>query len=461
MATLNKSRTRGPAPKTHGGAPAVRTSKLESLERSVMACLLWEDTFYEDGISIADRITTGVANASLTEAADIAIAAREQQHLRHVPLLVVREMARRGGQRDSHIIGETLTRVIQRPDELTEFLAIYWKDNPDAPLSSQVKKGLAGAFDKFDEYQLAKYNRTGKAVTLRDVMFLTHPKPRHGRGDMYKRLANGELKTPDTWEVALSSRGNTKAEWERLLEEDRLGGLALLRNLRNMQQAGVKDTLVKDALINGNYRRVLPFRFVAAAKSAPRYEYAIDQAFLGTLSQAPKIPGKTVVVIDVSGSMYGGSVSRNSDMDRAHAACALGAVLREVCEDVVVYATAGSDAHRRHKTQIVPARRGIGLVDSIYNMCGPLGGGGIFLNQVCEFLAAQENDVDHMIVITDEQDCAGANDAPSKAVPLGKVSNYLLNVNTYKNGIGYGPKWTHINGWSESVVKYITQVERG
>ena len=68
------------------------------------------------------------------------------------------------------LVGETLARVIQRADELTEFLAIYWKDGR-VPLSGQVKKGLAAAFGKFDAYQLAKYDRPGP-VRLRDALFL-------------------------------------------------------------------------------------------------------------------------------------------------------------------------------------------------------------------------------------------------------------------------------------------------
>ena len=67
-------------------------------------------------------------------------------------------------------MAETLTRVIQRADELTEFVAIYWSEGK-LPLSAQVKKGLAAAFRKFDAYALAKYNRENP-VKLRDVLFL-------------------------------------------------------------------------------------------------------------------------------------------------------------------------------------------------------------------------------------------------------------------------------------------------
>ena len=104
------------------------------------------------------------------------------------------------------------------------------------PLSGQVKKGLAAAFPKFDEYQLAKYDRGGP-IKLRDVLFLCHAKPRDAaQAGVWKKLIWGRLTTPDTWEVALSSGADKREAWERLLRENKLGALALLRNLRNMRR---------------------------------------------------------------------------------------------------------------------------------------------------------------------------------------------------------------------------------
>jgi hypothetical protein len=99
------------------------------------------------------------------------------------------------------------------------------------------------------------------------------------------------------------------------------------------------------------------------------------------------------------------------------------------------------------------------LVDAIYNLCHPLGGGGIFLKQVCDFIDGAEKNIERLIVITDEQDCArDPKDSPLNAKPLGKY-NYVINVGTYKNGIGYG-KWTNISGWSEAVLNYIIESEK-
>src|SRR6202012_4903169 len=121
-------------------------------------CLLWEDQFYEDGVAIAGRIADLVPTVDADRVAALAVEGRERMKLRHAPLLLVREMARHKTHRA--LVSETLARVIQRADELSEFIAIYGKDGR-VPLSGQVKKGLAAAFPKFDEYQLAKYDRAG------------------------------------------------------------------------------------------------------------------------------------------------------------------------------------------------------------------------------------------------------------------------------------------------------------
>ncbi len=207
-----------PRLRTHEGAPAKAITPEQALRRSVLSCMLWEGEFYEDGVQIAGRIRELVPQVAAEKVAALAVEARERMKLRHAPLLLVREMARLATHRA--LVAETLTRVIQRADELSEFVAIYWAGGRQ-PLSAQVKKGLAAAFCKFDEYALAKYDRAG-AVRLRDVLFLSHARPvDEAQAALWKRLAENQLATPDTWEVALSATGRDGAEkrevWERLL----------------------------------------------------------------------------------------------------------------------------------------------------------------------------------------------------------------------------------------------------
>jgi hypothetical protein len=445
-------------PRTHEGAPAVapRTPMAE-LRRAVASCLLWEDQFYEEGVDIAERIAALAARVDPADLAALAVEARTGMKLRHAPLWLLVALMKHDTAGKVDVAG-TVAQVIRRADEMGELVALYWKDGK-RPLPAAMKRGLAKAFGTFDAYQLAKYDRKA-AVRLKDVLRLVHPKPAdEAQAALWKQVVDGTLAAPDTWEVALSGGADKKETFERLIRENRLGYLALLRNLRNMDQSGVDFELVRAAILaRRGAHNVFPFRFVAAARAAPRYEEAIDAAMLAELAQRPKLPGTTVVVIDVSGSMYGGRVSAKSDMDRALAASALGAIAREMCERPVIYATAGSDAARKHRTELVPPRRGMALVDAIHGLCMPLGGGGIFTKQVCDYLRKKEGPVDRMIVITDEQDCGvGAGDSPLAADPIGR-RNYMINVASYRNGVAHG-KWTAISGFSESVFAYVREAE--
>jgi 60 kDa SS-A/Ro ribonucleoprotein len=478
MASVNAATRRiGPQVHTAPGAPAARINKALQLQRLLNACMLWEDNFYIDGETVAGLIQKLVHETSAEKCAELAIKARNEQKLRHAPLLVVREMARASADHKA-LVADTLFAVIQRPDEITEFLAIYWKDGKQ-PLSAQVKKGLARTYNKFSEYQLAKWNKD-KDIKLRDVAFLTHVKAKDkDQGELIAKLVNKDhvpvatksgfkvankyrslaknfvrLETPDTWEVALSGGAGKKETFTRMLEEGTLGAIAVLKNLRNMTQAGVSNSVIKSGLANMRTERVLPFRFITAAKYAPGFESELEQAMFRCLAGAPKLLGRTGVVIDVSGSMNG-KVSGKSELGRIDAAACIAMLLREVCEDVVIYCTAGNDGTRIHKTEMIPSRRGFALRDLINQSAGRLGGGGIFLTQMMDYVRKHEQgDFERMIVITDEQDCErDPARAASRANTFG-AHNYLINIANEKNGIGY-KKWHHIDGFSEAVINYI------
>ena len=445
------------SPKTHEGGAAGRQKPLEELTRAVSTCLLWEPAFYEAGSDQAARIADLCAKVRPEELAALAVRARTDLKLRHVPLFLVRQMTR---LHKGKLVGDTLTAVCQRPDEMTEFLALYWKDDPDQSLSAQVKRGLGLAFGKFNEYALAKWNRP-TAVKLRDVLRLCRPKPKDAeQAALWKRVIAGELATPDTWEVALSTGADKKATWERLITEKKLGGMAMLMNLRNMLGAEVDRVLIRQGLETANFGRVLPYRFISAAKAAPDLEEAISVAMVRAIGQGTTLPGRTLYVIDISGSMRG-PLAAKSTLDRIDAACGLAILLREVSEDVAIYATAGDDGRRRHATGKVPPRRGFALRDAIKTFNGKLGGGGIFLTQCMAYIAEHESEpFDRAIVLTDEQDCDLSREgASSKAKTLG-AHNYILNVAGYKPGLAIEGRWTRISGWSERVVDWM-MVEEG
>lgn len=422
---------------THEGARAHHINPELQLRRSVMSCLLWEKQFYEEGEDIAARIASTIPLVDPEKVAAIAVEAREKMKLRHIPLFIVREMARLKTHR--HLVASTLEHVIQRADELSEFVALYWKDGRQ-PLSAQVKKGLAAAFTKFNEYALAKYDRDG-AVKLRDVLFLCHAKPKdEEQAALWKRLVAGTIAVPDTWEVALSTGKDKKETWERLISEGKLGGLALLRNLRNMKDVGVSEKVIFSGLNSMKTERILPFRFISAAKYAPQWEAQIEPVMFRCLEGKEKLTGKTALVVDGSGSMFGTPISARSEIDRFEAAAALAILAREICEQVVIIVFSNN-------AFLVPSRRGFALRDALY-----AGAERSSTNTQNAIMGAASQGYDRLILLTDEQSHQTISN------PLGGTKAYVINVASYQNGIGYGP-FTHIDGWSEAVLDYIAQAE--
>lgn len=418
---------------THEGAPAAILSAEQKLRRSVLSCLLWESEFYEDGETIADRIAALAAQLDPAIVAALAVEARERFNLRHAPLMLLSVLVRTGA--GTSLVSETLERVIQRADEMSEFLAIYWR-NGRRPLTKQMKRGLARAFAKFDGYQLAKYDRDGP-VKLRDVLFLVHAKPKdEAQAALWKQVADRELPAPDTWEVALSGGADKRETFERLLAERKLGYLALLRNLRNMDQAQVDEGLVRDAIIaRRGAERVLPFRYVAAARAAPRYEPFLDQALMEAVLAEPVFEGRTIILVDVSPSMNV-RLSARSDLTRMDAAATLASI---VPGDVRVFSFSNEVVE-------VPPRRGMAGVDAVIRSQPS---NGTLLGKAVSHVNRLPHD--RLIVITDEQS--------QDPVPAPKAARaYMVNVASARNGVGYGD-WTRIDGFSESVLRYMREHE--
>ena len=422
--------------RTHEGALSVPSSPVKELRRAVMACMLFEGQFYESGEDSAKRMQGLIKSVTFDEAAQIAIDAREKMKLRHAPLFLVRELLRYHKGRQ---MGDLIARVIQRPDECGELLALYWKDGKDQPLTAQLKIGMARALKKFNEYQLSKWNKDG-AVKLRDVLFLSHARPNNEeQAAVFKKLAENKLTTPDTWEVALSGGADKKETFTRLITDKKLGAMALLRNLRGMIEAGVSEDVIRDGLNAMNAERVLPFRFISAAKYAPRLEDALESAMFKCLAEVPKLGGKTALLIDHSGSMEH-VVSGRSEITRFDAAAALAMILREICDRVRVFTF--SD-----KLIEVPPRRGFAMVQAVREVINPVS---TLLGSAVRTVYKNYPECDRVIVVTDEQSA----DRPPH--PQGR--GYILNVAGFKNGIGYGP-WVTIDGWSEAAIEYIRASE--
>lgn len=438
------------------GMLAAKQSNIELLRRAVLANLLWEDVAYMDGKKVADEIKRLIPLCSAVDVYNLAIEARTMQKLRHTPLFIAVEMCKYPEHK--MFVQDLLPQIITRADMLTDFLAIYWKDGKK-PIANQAKKGLAKAFHNFNEYKFAKYDRDA-AIKLRDVMFLCRPKPNNQyETELFKKVANRTLTPPETWEVMLSRGDDKKETWTKLISENKIGGLAMLRNIANMQKANVDKKVIKEGLNKLKSSMLLPLDFWKAARMNPAFDRDIEDAMLEAYKNLPKLPRRTLFIVDVSGSM-GCLTSGNSPFSRMDQACAMAILAANQCEDFELVATAGDDYHRKQASKWIQyPKKGFALASQIMATGKYIGGGGIFTRQCLEWCEEKfiGMDFDRIIVFSDSQDCDYFEKKLPK--PFGK-HNYIIDVSAHTKGVNYKGVWTaEISGFSEKFITYIAALE--
>ena len=207
-----------------------------------------------------------------------------------------------------------VANVVRRPDDALEILAYVGK-----PVPNSLKKGLALAVCKFNEFSLAKYRGEKTDCKMVDLFNLVHPVPHSvEQRQLWNRLMNGTLKSKDTWEVDISAAGSDveakKAAWTELVESGKIGYFALLRNLRNILTFAPDvvpeaiEILTDESRIKKSL--VLPFRYLTAFRNLEN-EPGVNKILEGlcvaceiSLNNVPVFEGLTLTVVDTSGSMY-------------------------------------------------------------------------------------------------------------------------------------------------------------
>lgn len=356
---------RSPNARNYEGAASFTLTPEYELYTAVVTTGL-NNTFYENGNKRLERIQALIKKCNPEFVAKLACYTRTAIHLRSVPLVLAVELAKDTSGTD--LVSRTVNSVVQRADEITELLAYYQMANRREGakklnrLSKQVQRGLIMSFNKFDEYQFAKYN-TPAEIRLKDALFLVHPKPKDDEQQaIFNKIATDSLPTPYTWETELSAIGQQpfrSAEerkkafttaWESLIDSRKLGYMALLRNLRNILEAGVSTKhiiAVCDYLSNENavlQSRQLPFRFRAAFRELKSLTSGQVSMVMDALEAAVKISAnnikgfgaETAVVIacDVSGSMQK-AVSAKSKILLYDIGLMLGMLLQSKSKNVV------------------------------------------------------------------------------------------------------------------------------
>lgn len=279
--------------RNHEGGEAWMQSHEFELYSTVACTMSIDDKFYESAADRINRIAALVRRVPAEFVAQLAIYARTELQLRSVPMLLLVELSE--CHSGDSLVSRATAKTIQRVDDIIELLACYQMRRGVSNLkrlSHQLRRGIAKAFCKFDEYQFAKYKAQDKPITLRDALFIAHPKAENEQQqELFDKIARQQLQPPYTWETRVSEVGRTKGfnrrkrrmrqVWTELIESRRMGYMAMLRNLRNMLGASVKieplqkacDYLSSEqAVLNS---KLLPFRFFSAYLmfQSTNYEY--------------------------------------------------------------------------------------------------------------------------------------------------------------------------------------------
>ncbi len=278
------------------------------------------------GLTPAKRIEAAVDAALEADPAAAlaeAVRLRQQEHIRVTPQVILVRAAHHPAVRGTGLVRAMAPEILGRADEPATGLAYHLSAFADQPLPNALKRAWRDALERFDEYQLAKYQLRGRAVKTVDVVNLVHP-----RSAAVDALVRGTLSTSGrTWEAILSERGSSAAAWEQALEV--MGHMALLRNLRNLLQAGVPTGRFLRKLVDGvRGGRQLPFRYYAAwravgelkavqgvkARDLQAVQSALEDCLDASLEALPRFGGRVMSLCDNSGSARGTTTSAMGSM---------------------------------------------------------------------------------------------------------------------------------------------------
>jgi len=259
---------------------------------------------------------------------EIAVSLRKEENMRVTPQVILVRAAHHSKVRGKGWVRQYGKDIISRPDELTTQLAYQLEEyGVDSPIPNSLKRAWRDAFNRFSEYQLAKYRMESHVVKLVDVVNLVHPK-----GEKIDKLSKGELKiTGKTWEAIISEKGGNKSSWEEVIDtiflpEGRVNNyMAIIRNLRNLIKADVSGShldrvasaISNEEAVKGS--KQFPFRFYSAYQAIKddgslKLQASLEQALDLSISNLPPLKGKVISLCDNSGSATSTTTSSMGSM---------------------------------------------------------------------------------------------------------------------------------------------------
>ncbi|MGW3307947.1 TROVE domain-containing protein [Streptomyces sp. NPDC001073] len=463
-----------------GGRGRERDARSELFLLAV-ANFVSQQTFYESGADRDDRFATLVRELAVTDPAWTAGLLgwlRGEGNLRTAAVVGAAEYVKArldAGATDGPSNRQVVDAVLRRPDEPGELLA-YWTACYGRNIPKPVKRGVADAVRRlYGGKSLLKYDTASKGYRFGDILNLVHAAPdpdKAWQGELFQYAldrrhhpdtavppASSEVLTAHRELMALpverrravvmaadgaerlAAAGMTwealagwlqgpmdKAAWEAVIPS--MGSMALVRNLRNFDEAGVSDEVaarvaakISDPAEVARSRQ-FPFRYLAAYQHAPslRWSYPLEQALGHSLANVPALPGRTLVLVDRSGSMFFSRLSDRSELNRADAAAIFGTALalRAADADLVEFGTTSR-------------RLDLGAGESVLKVLGRFGDlGG---TDTTSAVRAHYRGQDRVLIVTDEQYTHHPHGDPTEQVPA-HVPVYTWNLAGYRAGHG-------------------------
>lgn len=494
----SKKKTGSSKTRNYMGAPAYDLNTREKLLNLVATCLMNEPKYYGKTGNIEKEILKLCKKDKSEYILKLALYARKELHLRSTPIYLLAIAA--NIPETKQYVRAYAPLIIQRADELYEVFACY-KNQFGKPFPNSLKKGVADAFMNFDEYQYGKYNRATD-FTYKDVIRITHVSQ---PSILIDKIMNDNLATPETWETRLSAEGNKAAVWDDMLRKKKLPYMAMLRNLRNMSKAGITrwdnviDYLTNRKAIAGC--KQLPHRFLSAYEALGDKAVAKDIVFErpdggdapGALRDAlnvamriaaeeniPKLPGKTAVICDNSGSArgdYGGPSKPSSKSIRSMADIGnLLGLLTWYTSDNVYFAVFGDKLTRVELDREVGILDNFAAVDKAGKRVGQSTEQGVFT--FLEKAIKEKTKMDRLVVCSDLQIGDGKDQeygvhgrygssvtVPKLVAEYRKKVNpnfmyYSVCFNGYGNDVIVGDKKVLISGFSDNILRFISAYEQ-
>ncbi|MFF0292101.1 TROVE domain-containing protein [Kitasatospora sp. NPDC004614] len=490
MSRFNLRRSKKPAPvgpsspvattgqltANHQGGPGHLRDEKSELFLLAVANLVGQDTFYERGGDRDDRYTALVRSLAVSDPEWTLGLLRWLRHgaaMRTASLVGAAEFTR--ARLDAKLPGhsrQVIDAVLQRPDEPGELLA-YWTSRYGRALPKPVKRGVADAVGRlYNGRALLKYDTAGKGFRFGDVLELTHPSPhpeKPWQGELF-RYALDRRHRPDTavpppgdalltahhalmavpvaerralvtgpggaerlaeagmtWEALAGWLQGplSAAVWEAVIPS--MGAMALVRNLRNFDQAGVSAEVAEQVARRiadpGEVKRSrqFPFRYLAAHRHAPslRWGHALETALKHSLANVPALPGRSLILVDRSGSMFD-RPSAQSQLNRADTAAIFGTALALRAEEanLVEFGTS---------SRAIPLGRGDAVL-KVLDRFGNLGG-----TNTAEAVRTHYRGHDRVVIVTDEQAYGSYSHNALESVPS-HIPTYTWNLAGYRAG---------------------------